>query len=155
MFIMNIRLTKLKAIIATLLGGLVLCILIFLAAAHHESSKPLPMPENRAGIEGCVDYLQELGWEVDPSPVETLDIVLPPTLDETFSAYNELQRKQGFDLSTHCGKSLQRVTFTVQNFPDAPETVHANLYLVENTVAAGDITVEGAEGFVTGLRFPD
>lgn len=51
-----------------------------------------------------VAYLNSLGWQVEPEPVETLSLTLPKELEEPYQSYNVLQRAQGFDLEPCCGK---------------------------------------------------
>ena len=37
------------------------------------------------------DYLQQLGWQVEPDPIETLDLQLPQTLGDTWGDYAAMQ----------------------------------------------------------------
>ena len=64
-----------------------------------------------------VAYLNSLGWQVEPEPVETLSLTLPKELEEPYQSYNVLQRAQGFDLEPCCGKTVERCTYTVKNHP--------------------------------------
>ena len=92
-------------------------------------------------------YLQSLGWEVEPEPIETLQFLLPAELEEPYRSYNELQLSQGFDLTRCCGKQVSRCTYTVTNYPGQPEGVQANLYICEDVPVAGDVCSSGARGF--------
>ncbi len=47
-----------------------------------------------------------LGWEIDPEPLTTLQFLLPPKLSGDYITYNDLQKSQGFDLETCCGKQV-------------------------------------------------
>lgn len=51
------------------------------------------------GNEGRVTYLEKLGWQVEPEPVETLQIKLPADL-KGYEDYLALQTDQGLPL---CG----------------------------------------------------
>ena len=106
------------------------------------------------GNEGRVTYLEKLGWQVEPEPLETLQFLLPETLEEPYLTYNGLQKSQGFDLSACCGKQVTRYTYTVTNYPGRSQGVQANLYICEDRPAAGDIFCAGADGFQEGLAFP-
>ena len=46
------------------------------------------------------DYLQQLGWQVEPDPIETLDLQLPQTLGDTWGDYAAMQTEQGPPLQT-------------------------------------------------------
>lgn len=155
LFIMTTKLTKAKAVAIVLIGGILLCGLIFAASRLTGGRSPdRPSPEAVSDNEGRVAYLAAWGWEVHPSAVETLDLVLPETLDEAYASYNSLQAENGLDLSPYCGKRVKRYTYTVLNYPNGPETVQANLYLCGDTVIAGDVMSPGQDGFIQSLSYP-
>ena len=110
--------------------------------------KEPPSLEDNAGR---VDYLRGLGWEVEEEPVESLQFILPDTLEEPYLSYNALQLPQGFDLGQHCGEAVERYTYTVTNYPDRPGGVQANLYISGGVPIAGDILCPGANGFQEAL----
>ena len=153
MLIWTTRLSRKKAVFAVLLLGAVLAAVILLAGSREGSDKDVPAP--LLSNEDRVAYLQSLGWEVEPEPVETLLFLLPETLEEPYLSYNKLQLEQGFDLTTCAGKQVSRYTYTVRNYPNRPDGVQANLYVCENLPAAGDICSPGANGFQAGLAFPE
>lgn len=152
MLIWTTRFTRKKAVLAVVTLGLALIAVILLAGktggSQEAAVEPLLTNEDR------VVYLQSLGWEVEPEPVETLQFLLPKTLEEPYLSYNELQLEQGFDLSACCGKQVSRFTYTVTNYPDHPTGVQLNLYVCENLPVAGDIFIPGSNGFQAGLAFP-
>lgn len=154
MFILTAKLTKPRAIAAILLLGALLCALIFAAANLHRSGSEVPAPENVVTNEDRVAYLAAWGWEVETNAVETLDLLLPEALEGAYADYNALQAENGMDLSPCCGRQVKRYTYTVLNYPEKGTDAQANLYLCENTVIAGDITVPGADGFVASLVYP-
>lgn len=156
LFIMTTKLTKAKAIGAALAGGALLCGLIF-AAGHlqQDGGAQPPSPQNISDNDGRVAYLSGWGWEVNPSAVETLDLVLPEALSDSYESYNALQAENGLDLTAYCGKRVKRYTYSVLNYPGGAEGVQANLYLCGDTVIAGDIMASGQDGFISGLRYPD
>ena len=101
-----------------------------------------------------VDYLRSRGWQVESEPVETLTVPLPDELVEPYLSYNTLQLEQGFDLTALCGKTLERYTYTVTNYPDHAGFCQADLYVCEDAVVAGDIVCTGENGFMAGLEYP-
>ena len=152
LFIMTTKLTKAKAITAAVIIGLLLCGLIF-CANHANKSEP-PSPIAVSDNEGRVAYLKAWGWEVDPSAIETLDLVLPKEFDDAYASYNTVQTEIGFDLAPYCGKHVKRYTYTVLNYPGITENIQANLYLSGDTVIAGDIISSGIDGFIASLLYP-
>lgn len=145
--------TRKKAVLIILAMGAAIAALICLFAEKGPAeSGTLPQLNNN---EQRVEYLQSYGWEVSPEPLETLQFLLPETLDEPYRTYNALQLPQGFDLAACCGKQVARYTYSVTNYPGRPEGVQVNLYVCEGLPAAGDIFCAGAEGFQGPLAFPE
>ena len=151
MLIWTARFTRKKAVLSVLVFGLIMVILILLTGRIQTKAAPVPQLADNAQR---VEYLQSLGWEVDAEPLETLQFLLPETLEEPYLSYNELQMQQGFDHATCLGKQITRYTYQVKNYPDRPEGVQANLYICDELPVAGDLCCPGANGFQTVL-IPD
>lgn len=63
------------------------------------------------------DYLQQLGWQVEPDPIETLDLQLPQTLGDTWGDYAAMQTEQGLPFADFAGQPIRRYTFRITNYP--------------------------------------
>ena len=152
MLIWTAKFSRKKAVVTMILFGLVMALLIVLTRqfSAEEDVAPVKLPSN----EDRIAYLEDLGWQVEPEPLETLQFILPEALEEPYLSYNALQMAQGFDLSTCCGKQVSRYTYTVTNYPGRSAGVQANLYLCEETPVAGDIFCPGTDGFQTTLVYP-
>lgn len=152
MMIVTTKFSRKKAVLTVIGVGIVMAALILLAGrGGEEEAEQAPRLADNAQR---VAYLQSLGWEVEPEPVETLQFLLPQELAEPYLSYNELQKEQGLDLSQCCGKQVSRFTYTVTNYPGRAEGVQANLYVCEDLPAAGDICCPGEGGFQSTLEFP-
>ena len=101
-----------------------------------------------------VAYLEALGWQVEPQPIETLDLQLPEKLEGEWDAYAKLQKGQGLPVSEFAGQAVKRYTYTVTNYPEIPQGVQANLYLWGDQIIGGDVIFTGQGGFQTDLAFP-
>jgi hypothetical protein len=143
MMIWTARVSMRKIIIAVLILASLTSILI-LSICHSSPSPGLPPLETN---NQRVAYLQSLGWEVSPEPMETLQFLMPETLEEPYVTYNKLQQAQGFDLSACCGKQVTRYTYAVLNHPDQTEGIQANLFVCDGIPVAGDIFCSGENGF--------
>ena len=99
-----------------------------------------------------IAFLSEFGWQVDAAPTESTTVTIPREFDKVFAAYNELQRKQGLDLSTYGGKTVERYTYTVTNYENYEGTVLANLLIYRGRVIGADICSADTAGFVHGLQ---
>jgi hypothetical protein len=107
-----------------------------------------------AANEERVAYLEALGWQVEPQPIETLDLQLPEKLEGEWDAYAKLQKGQGLPFSEFAGQAVKRYTYTVTNYPEIPQGVQANLYLWGDQIIGGDVIFTGQGGFQTDLAFP-
>lgn len=152
MLIWTARVSKKKTAAMTA-AILVVVLAVVVVLGKHADSADSNLPQ-LANNEARVSYLQSMGWEVEPEPVETLQFLLPEKLEEPYLTYNELQDSQGFDLSTACGKQVSRFTYTVTNYPNRPEGVQLNLYVCEEQPVAGDVLCAGADGFQDTLVYP-
>lgn len=101
--------------------------------------------------EGRVQYLADLGWEVDSATEEHKTVLIPQELEGVMSDYNALQLDQGFDLAKHLGESCEQYTYTVTNYAESTKPVYVTLYIQGNRVIAGDIHSNALDGFMRGL----
>lgn len=99
-----------------------------------------------------IEFLAQFGWEVESEPVEQTTVTIPAEFDRIFAAYNELQREQGLDLSGYGGKTVQRYTYRVTNYPGQTGTVFANLLVSRGRVIGGDICSAEQNGFLHGFQ---
>ena len=152
MKIWNLRITKRK-IAALLCGAAAVGIgsVILLAGNGETTAEPCILENNHQRLE----YLEQWGWEVDPEPLETLQLLFGETLSEPYLSYNVLQKAQGFDLERCLGKALSRYTYTVTNYPGGRQGVQVNLYICEGQLIGGDVMSLGETSFQAGLTFPN
>ena len=79
-------------------------------------------------------------------------VMIPSEFDKIFLEYNEIQRRQGLDLSAFKKKSVMRYTYSVKNYPGYEGEVHVNLLVYKNTVIGGDVCSADVNGFVHGFE---
>ena len=101
-----------------------------------------------------IAFLAQFGWEVEQTPNESTTVTVPAEFDKVFAAYNELQRKQGLDLSDFSGRTVERYTYTVTNYQGYEGTVYANLLIFRGRVIGGDICTADSNGFLHGFARP-
>ncbi|HHW25168.1 MAG TPA: DUF4830 domain-containing protein [Bacillota bacterium] len=102
--------------------------------------------------EDRIAFLAQFGWEVEPEPAEEATVTIPSEFDRVFASYNELQKRQGLDLSRYKRKELTRYTYIVKNYPNYDGVVYANLLIYRNRVVGGDICSADVNGFLHGFR---
>ncbi len=104
--------------------------------------------------EDRISFLSQFGWEVEPMPKESTTVTVPAEFDKVFAEYNELQKRQGLDLSKHAARTVERYTYTVTNYPNYEGTVLANLLIFRGRVIGGDICSAEQSGFIHGFAKP-
>lgn len=124
---------------------------VLLAGCFKKEATPVTLPDE----ESRIAYLTELGWQVSPQPVETLDLQLPAEWGETWQEYGALQEQQNFPFSDYAGQPVRRYTYAVTNYPYVEKGVQANLYLCGDVLIGGDIIATGQGGFQTVLTYPE
>lgn len=152
MMIWTAKMSKIKVCAAlALTAGIVLAAYLAVTGMRTEQNHSAPEELRLENNADRVSYLRALGWDVEEEPVESLNFLLPETLEEPYLSYNALQLPQGFDLGRHCGEETARYTYRVRNYPDRPNGVQANLYVSGGEAIAGDIFCPGANGFQEAL----
>lgn len=102
--------------------------------------------------EDVVKFLSQFGWEVDAKPIEIKTVTVPTEFDKVYSAYNELQKTQGLNLTKYRGKDVERYTFSVTNYKGFEGPVYANVLVFRNRVIGGDVCSADVTGFVHGFE---
>lgn len=149
MMIMTAKVNIKKVLIAlAAVAGVILALILLLGGGN--SSQPTAAP-SLAGNDGRVQFLQNLGWQVNASPAESGQVRIPKEENQIFSRYNALQKSAGYDLSQYAEKTVMRYVYKVTNFPGATEPVYATLLVYKDQVIGGDITDTAAKGTMQAL----
>ena len=134
MFVYSMRASTLKFFGVTTLALVALvALLIFIPAAEPVlSDGVLEVSESIRydGIKTADDrltFLRQFGIEVDPTPVEEVEVTVPAEFDKVYRSYNELQKEQGFDLTKYLKKDVMRYTYRVTNYEGYDGEVYVNL----------------------------
>ncbi len=102
--------------------------------------------------EDRVAFLAQFGWEVQTQAAEEATVTIPSEFDRVFMSYNELQKRQGLDLSKYKRKEMTRYTYIVTNYPEYDGVVYANLLVYRSKVVGGDICSADVNGFLHGFK---
>ncbi len=97
------------------------------------------------------DFLSQFGWETNDKCVEEVEVQIPNDFDKVMNAYNDIQKAQGLDLSKYKGKTVQRYTYEITNYPEYNGTVYANIIVYKNRVIGGDVCSSDIKGFIHGF----
>ena len=102
--------------------------------------------------EDRVNFLAQFGWKVNSQPVESAEITIPEEFDKIFMGYNEIQKRQGLDLSRYKNKNVMRYTYEITNYSGEDGKVYANVIIYRNKVIGGDVCSANVNGFIHGFE---
>ena len=100
-----------------------------------------------------MNFISQYGWQVEEEPVEIKEVIIPEEFDDVYTAYNDIQRSQGFDLTEYAGKRAKRWTYTVKNYEgyENEECININLLVIDGRVIGGDVCSVELDGFMHGF----
>jgi hypothetical protein len=100
--------------------------------------------------EDRIKFLEQFGWKVNENPVEEVEVTVPESFDKIFIGYNEIQKRQGLDLTKYARKRVTHYAYKVTNY-DSEGAVYVNLLVHKNRIIAADISSLDGGGFVYAL----
>ena len=157
MFIYSLRAGTIKffAVVCVALATLITLIAFVPAYGADSTTVGKEVEIDYTGVKTAEDrvaFLRQFGWEVRAEPVEAVEVTIPSEFDKIFTGYNEIQKRQGLDLSDYKKKKVMRYTYEVTNYPDAKGTVYANILVYRNRVIGGDVCSADVSGFIHGFE---
>ena len=153
MFVYSVQSKHIKALA---LGMFVVFTVISLMVLSRESK----MTSNDGSInlkasthEDRMSFVSQFGWEVEEEPIEIKEIIIPTEFDDTYNAYNQIQKEQGFDLLEYAGERAKRWTYIVKNYEgyENKESIHINILVYDGIVIGGDVCSVELDGFMHGF----
>ena len=157
MFIYSLRASTIKfcAVVCVALATLITLIAFIPVVAVDDVSAAANANIDYSGVktnDDRVKFLAQFGWQVDPEAVESIEVTIPEEFDKIFTAYNELQKRQGLDLIKYKKKNVQRYTYKITNYDGYDGTVYANILVYRNKVIGGDVCSADINGLMHGLE---
>ncbi|MEG1887847.1 MAG: DUF4830 domain-containing protein, partial [Oscillospiraceae bacterium] len=96
--------------------------------------------------------ISDCGWKIDESTLETADIIIPFEFGDVYEKYNQIQKKQGFDLGNYKGENVTRYTYKVLNYPESSDNIRVNLLVLKGRIIGGDVCSLDIEGFMIPIK---
>ena len=152
MFVFTMNTYK-KTFLIAIIAIIVLIAGIFIAKTCYQHTDS---PQNTYSFDAAdnserIAFIEQFGWNVKPDPIEMTKVLIPTHFNDTYNNYNNIQLSQGLDLNPHKGKTCQRFTYEVTNYPDIPNGIYADIIVLDNKVIAGDICSVQLDGFMKAL----
>lgn len=104
-------------------------------------------------LEAQRTLLASYGWEVSATPT-CEQVTLPDQFTEEYDSYLRIQAECGFSLQDYAGKTVQRCTYQILNYPGEEPYVYADLLVLDGEVIGGDVRSSQMDGFMQSLLFP-
>lgn len=157
MFIYSLKASTIKffAVVCVALATLITLIAFIPVAAVGDFAVSAGADINYGGIktnDDRIEFLGQFGWQVKPEAIECIEVTVPSEFDKIFTAYNEIQRAQGLDLTKYKKKNVTRYTYEITNYDGYDGVVYANIIVYRNRVIAGDVCSADVKGFMHGLE---
>ena len=149
----KVDMKKILLIIAAV-AALVLALILLLGESPQDSTTTA-VTVSPSSNDGRVQFLKDFGWDVTTSPTQTGQVKIPDQTTEVFERYNNLQKSQGYDLSSYAGKNVMRYVYQVNNYPGTTQPVYATLLVYKDEVIGGDVTDTAAGGKIRGFKKPE
>lgn len=153
-FVFSVKTTK-KQLLSVALCVVMLVAIIVVAVAWPTSDAeatgaPNYQPVSARDETAMAQFLNSLGYEVNPSYTEVREVLIPDEFDEVFTNYNALQKEVGMDLEPYHGKRVKCFSYEVTNYP-GETNVLAHLYVYKDKIVGGDVSSTALDGFMHGL----
>ena len=155
MFIYSVRAATIRFFSVIVLTLAVLIALLFLGGVGQNTVSASSTNVDFSGVktnEDRVNFISEFGIKVNPDAIEAETFRVPENFDRVIAGYNEIQKRQGLDLSKYKKKNVMRYTYEVKNYKDYEGTVYANIIVYRNKVIGGDICSADVTGFIHGFE---
>lgn len=156
MFVYSVQSKHIKVLSVGLFVVFTIVSLVVLSRESKQTSSDGSISLKASTHQERMAFLSQFDWEVDEEPVEIKEIVIPATFDDTYNAYNEIQKEQGFDLTEYADVRVKQWTYTVKNYDgyENSECIHANILVHDGIVIGGDICSVELDGFMHGFSKP-
>ena len=105
--------------------------------------------------EEAAKFLEDCGWKLKADSGSREEVTIPAEFSDVYQRYNNLQLKQGYDLTAYRGETVIRYTFQVLNFTEYDgtpcENAEAHLLVCGGEIIGGDVCSLSISGRMVGI----
>ena len=151
MFVKTVKVKKPDTLITAMVIIVVCIIAVLVVIACRFSKKQVYEMNSETQRQ---EFISEMGWETSDEYDECKVITIPEEFNDVYQNYNELQKKQGFDLSDFKGKQAEVYVYKVKNYPgmEDKDGINCNLIVCDGQLIGGDVCSSELDGFMQGLK---
>ena len=153
MFIYTIRASTLRFFMCIFLCLAVFVALISLGTSGSVYASADGREIDYSGIkdnEDRIAFIENFGIKVKTDAVSEESFTVPGEFDRIIEEYNQIQKRQGLDLSKYQKKRVTHYAYEVTNY-DCDGSVYVNLIVHRGRIIAADIASTSDGGFVLPL----
>ena len=158
MFVFSVRANKPKLIAVLAVIFVVLVIIsFFVDSKENPVTKGNEIVARASNEEERIAFLSQYGWKINEDPVEVTEVIIPSEFNDTYTSYNEIQKKQEMDLEPYKGQRVKKWVYEVKNYPGYAEDsgyIRATLLIYDGIVIGGDVSSLEVDGFMQGFDYP-
>lgn len=157
MFVISVKTSKLKSIfiIAFVAVFVTIGAVYFVSKGNAKPVAKLGAVSLKAeNAQERAAFFSQFGWEISEEPSEVKEVIIPTEFDDVYTKYNELQKKQGLDLTEYKGARVKMWSYEIKNYPEyenSDTVIKGNLLIFEGVVIGCDISSTELDGFMTEL----
>lgn len=153
MFVFSFKMTKrLLVMLCIVVLGIASLLSIPFRSDTDARETVAPVPSFKGETqEERIAFLKNFGWEVDGTPLEITEVMIPEEFDPVYEKYNAMQKEESFDLTKYKGKRVKRYTYSIVNYPEYDGPVVANILVYQKKIIGGDICSLALDGFMHGF----
>lgn len=154
MFVYSVKSKQIKFILLVLFVIMTIISLFILSNESKQTGNINSISYSAETHKQRMEFLSQFGWDVVEEPIEIKEVIIPEEPDDTYNAYNEIQKAQGFDLNNFSGERAKCWTYIVKNYEgyENQECIHANILVYDGKVIGGDICSVQLDGFMHGFN---
>ena len=153
MFIYSVRASTIKFFSVIVLSLVILGALLFVgggAGSVYASSLPVDFSGIKTN-EDRIAFISQFNLGTVGEAFDSEEFRMPENFDKVIAGYNEIQKKQGLDLTKYKNKRVTRYTYEITGYEGSSDTVYVNLLVYRNTVIGCDLSSPNPNGFVIPL----
>jgi hypothetical protein len=156
MFVYSVQSKHIKTALLGVFVVLTVVSLFILSRQSEQTAQNGEINLRASTHEERMTFISQFGWDVHEDPVDVKEIIIPTEFDDTYTAYNDMQKEQGFDLTEYAGSRVKLWTYRVKNYEgyENKDCIHANILVHYGIVIGGDICSIESDGFMHGFSRP-
>ena len=102
MFVFSVRANKPKIIVALcVLAAVMILLTVVFSTGDNPVTKGKDISSKAADSAERIAFLSQFGWKINEEPVEVTEVIIPSEFNDTYTSYNEIQKKQSMNLEPY------------------------------------------------------